>query len=176
MLVSKNAKIYVSPNAKPKICVTPDANPQRKSVEYRLHWVPNALAMYIFVCVLISFAFGSERKHNFQGNMGCNVVIFLNILFFAGVMCHPSLTIQNSNVSNAHGAYGAVIQVGCMQGYTLTTQEKLFSVLCQEDGEWNTTVNRCDRKHRGVSLSNTKSTISFKIKTYLICLHHRRCY
>ena len=27
-------------DAKPKICVTPDANPRRQSVEYRWRWVP----------------------------------------------------------------------------------------------------------------------------------------
>ena len=32
MLVSKNAKI----------CFSPNANPQRESVEYRLRWIPNA--------------------------------------------------------------------------------------------------------------------------------------
>ena len=31
-----------TPNANAKICVIPNANPQRKSVEYRLRWVPNA--------------------------------------------------------------------------------------------------------------------------------------
>ena len=42
MLVSKNVKICITPNAKPKICVPSDAKPTRKSVEYRLRWVPNA--------------------------------------------------------------------------------------------------------------------------------------
>ena len=32
--------ILALPNT--KICVTPDANPRRQSVEYRWHWVPNA--------------------------------------------------------------------------------------------------------------------------------------
>ena len=41
MLVSKNAKIYVTPDAKPKISITPNAKPQLQSVEYRLRWVPN---------------------------------------------------------------------------------------------------------------------------------------
>ena len=41
MLVSKNAKICVFPDTKPKIYVTPNAKPQRQSVEYRLRWVPN---------------------------------------------------------------------------------------------------------------------------------------
>ena len=35
MLVSKNAKICVTPNANAKICVTPNTNPQREHVEYR---------------------------------------------------------------------------------------------------------------------------------------------
>ena len=150
MLVSKNAKIYVSPNAKTKICV------EYSGIQWNIGCVGSPTQnfrigkVHLFL-MLISFAFGSQLKPSFQWNMGYNVVIFLNILFFAGVVCHPSLTIQNSNVSNSHGAYGAVIQVRCMQGYTLTTEEKLFSVLCQEDGEWNTTVNRCDRKHRRVS-------------------------
>ena len=42
MLVSKNTKICVTPDAKHKICITPKAKPQRKSVEYRLRWVPNS--------------------------------------------------------------------------------------------------------------------------------------
>ena len=52
MLVSKNAKI----------CFTPNAKPQRKSVEYRLCWVPNAefscwpCTFHFFVS--ISFALG----------------------------------------------------------------------------------------------------------------------
>ena len=33
---------WVPPDAKPKICVTPDANPRRQSVEYRWRLVPNA--------------------------------------------------------------------------------------------------------------------------------------
>ena len=35
MLVSKNAKIYVTPNAKSKICVNSNAKPQCESVDYR---------------------------------------------------------------------------------------------------------------------------------------------
>ena len=42
MLVSKIAKLCVTPDAKPKMFVTPDAKPKRKSVEYRLLWVPNS--------------------------------------------------------------------------------------------------------------------------------------
>ena len=42
MLVSKNAKICLTPNVNAKICVTPNANTLRKQVEYRWCWVPNA--------------------------------------------------------------------------------------------------------------------------------------
>ena len=42
ILVSKNTKICLTPNAKHKICVSPNANPQRESVAFRLRWVPNA--------------------------------------------------------------------------------------------------------------------------------------
>ena len=36
-----NMLVYfgVTPDVKPKICVTPDANPRRQSVEYRWRWV-----------------------------------------------------------------------------------------------------------------------------------------
>ena len=42
MLVSKNAKICLTPKADTKICLTPNAKPNRESVKYRLRWVPNA--------------------------------------------------------------------------------------------------------------------------------------
>ena len=35
-------RIGITPDAKPKICVSPNAKPECKSVEYRLRWVPNA--------------------------------------------------------------------------------------------------------------------------------------
>ena len=50
MLVSKNTKIWVTPHVNLKICVSPNAKPQRESVEYRRKFL--ALAMYIsfFLC------------------------------------------------------------------------------------------------------------------------------
>ena len=39
---TKNAKICRDPNAKHKICVSPNVKPQREPMEYRLPWVPNA--------------------------------------------------------------------------------------------------------------------------------------
>ena len=56
MLVSKNAKICLTPKAKHKICVTPNAKPQRKPMEYRLRWVFNTKyspwpCTFLFVCV-----------------------------------------------------------------------------------------------------------------------------
>ena len=38
MLVSKNAKICITPNANTKICITPNANPQHEQEEYRSRW------------------------------------------------------------------------------------------------------------------------------------------
>ena len=40
MLVSKNAKICITPKANAKICVTPNANLQGEQMGYRFHWVP----------------------------------------------------------------------------------------------------------------------------------------
>ena len=71
--------ILALPNA--KICVSPDANPRRQSVEYRWRWVfwhwPcifHAYFMYISCCLCIIFRVGyakiSRRKPIFQWNMG----------------------------------------------------------------------------------------------------------
>ena len=58
------------PDAKPNICVLPDAKPKRKPVEYRLHWVPGVGHVHFIFFVLISFALGSRRKRSFQWNNG----------------------------------------------------------------------------------------------------------
>ena len=58
MLVSKNAKICVTPNTKPKMCVFPPTRiPQCQSVEYRLQSFCFGHVRFFF-CVSISFAFG----------------------------------------------------------------------------------------------------------------------
>ena len=61
ILVSKNAKICITPNVKHKICVIPNAKPQREPMEYRLHLVPNAKC---------SFAFVTQHAPSLQWNMG----------------------------------------------------------------------------------------------------------
>ena len=56
------------------ICVTPDANPRRQSVEYRWCWASGVGAgvghVHFMFFVLISFAFCSQRKPSFRWNMG----------------------------------------------------------------------------------------------------------
>ena len=76
MLVSENAK-PLTPNLKcvspptpnPKICVIPDANPRRQSMEYRWHWIPNATFrvghVHFMLFMSISFASGTQRKPSF---------------------------------------------------------------------------------------------------------------
>ena len=67
-------KFASPPTPNPKICVTPDANPQHQSVEYRWRWAfwhwgwRWACTFHVFL--LISFAFCSQRKPSFQWNMG----------------------------------------------------------------------------------------------------------
>ena len=67
--------ILALPNA--KICVFPDANPQRQSVEYRLCWVPTQNTgvghVHFMFFVYISFAFGAQREPHFKWNMGFRV-------------------------------------------------------------------------------------------------------
>ena len=71
MLVSKNAKMCITPNANLKICVTPNGKPQRKSVEYRLRWVPNARFSHwpcrFHVVCPVFFALGIQQKNGSQG-------------------------------------------------------------------------------------------------------------
>ena len=67
MLVSKNAKI----------CVTPNANRQSEQVEYRSHLVPNAKFLVgqvdFMLFVSLSLVLGSQREHTVQWNMGYRV-------------------------------------------------------------------------------------------------------
>ena len=63
-----------TPDANPKICVFPDANPRRQPVEYRLRWVPKQNAgvghVHFMFFVYVSFAFGGQCEPHFQWNMG----------------------------------------------------------------------------------------------------------
>ena len=56
------------------ICVTPNANPRRQSVEYRWHWASGVGAgvghVHFMFFVLISLTFSSQRKPSFRWNMG----------------------------------------------------------------------------------------------------------
>ena len=79
MLVSENAKMCVSPDAKHKICVSPMQNPNAS--EWNIGCVGSlALGLcvghvhFIFF-VLISFALGSRRKQSFQWNMGLRLIM-----------------------------------------------------------------------------------------------------
>ena len=68
MLVSKNVKIVLTPNAKP----------QCEPIEYRLRLVPNAkfsrwLSTFLFFCVSITFALGPV----FQWNMGLTIQVYI---------------------------------------------------------------------------------------------------
>ena len=68
MLVSKNAKIYVTPNVKP----------QRGSVELSCVGSPGVGACVVHVhfmlFVSILFALGSQRERYFQWNMGSSLL------------------------------------------------------------------------------------------------------
>ena len=70
--------MFVSKNAKKKLkFASPNTKPQHESVEYkisRLRWVPNTKFcvghVHLMFFVLISFAFGGQRKPSIQWNMG----------------------------------------------------------------------------------------------------------
>ena len=65
-------------DASPNICVTPDANPRRQSVEYRWRWVPNTTLFRVghvhFMLFMPFFsALGTQRECYSQWNMGLKV-------------------------------------------------------------------------------------------------------
>ena len=66
-----NMLVYfgVAPDANPKICVTPDANPRRQSVEYRWHWASGVGAgvghVHFMLFLSISFASGTVNANSF---------------------------------------------------------------------------------------------------------------
>ena len=70
MLVSKNAKICVTPNANVKFCVTPNAN--KWNIGRVGSPTQNSRVGHVdfMLFVSLSLALGSQRKHNFQWNMG----------------------------------------------------------------------------------------------------------
>ena len=73
MLVSKNTKICFTPYAKPKICAlppTPNANASQWNIGCVGSQTQNFRVGHFIFFVLISFAFGSQRKPSFQWNMG----------------------------------------------------------------------------------------------------------
>ena len=82
MLVSKNAKICVTPNANTKICVTPNTNPQCKPVEYSSCWVRQSwvcVGHVLGMFVLFLVASGTKRKRNIQWNTGLIVIHELHV-------------------------------------------------------------------------------------------------
>ena len=84
MLVSKNAKICVIPNANFEICVSPNAKPNATQwnvgcVESQTQISRIGHVLFIFF-VLISFALGSQRELHFRWNMGLSIKKKLSII------------------------------------------------------------------------------------------------
>ena len=84
MLVSKNAKICVTPDTYFKICFTPNAKPQRESVEYRLPWALNAKFLRwacTFHVVCVNFIHFGEATHmQFSVKYGLESSALLDLL------------------------------------------------------------------------------------------------
>ena len=81
----------VLPDAKPKICISPDANPRRQSVEYRWRWASGVGAgvghVHFMFFVLISCAFCSQRKPIFRWNMGFKLFQKLYLILRYQIVC-----------------------------------------------------------------------------------------
>ena len=70
MLVSKNAKICVIPNANAKICVAPNASQWNIGCVGSPRVGVRVGHVHFMLFVSISFALGSQRECSFQWNMG----------------------------------------------------------------------------------------------------------
>ena len=77
MLVFENAKICVTPNAKLKIYVRPNVNPNSRRWNIGCVRVPNRGAgighVHFMLFVSISFVLGTQRKPIFEWNMGYRI-------------------------------------------------------------------------------------------------------
>ena len=76
-VVSKNAKICVSPNANVYICVTPNATPNTSQWNIDCVGSPGIGAcvghVHFMLFMSISFALGSQLERSFRWNMGFKV-------------------------------------------------------------------------------------------------------
>ena len=76
-MVSKNAKICVSPNANVKICITPNATPNTSQWNIDCVGSPGIGAcvghVHFMLFMSISFALGSQLERSFRWNMGLKV-------------------------------------------------------------------------------------------------------
>ena len=92
MAISQNAKICVSPNAKPTICITPNKTPNASQ------WIyigcvgsPGVGAhvehVHFRLFVSISFALGSQRKCGFSVEYGLKIMMIIHRTIHISQMC-----------------------------------------------------------------------------------------
>ena len=68
-----------TPDAKPKIYVSPNAKPRRQSVEYRLRWVPGvgslhwACTFHIFCVDFICVGLPTQTQFSVEYGLNCNI-------------------------------------------------------------------------------------------------------
>ena len=83
MFVFKNAKICITPNVNAKICVTTNAN--RWNIVRVGSPTQNSHVGHVDFMLFesLTLAFGSQREHNFQWNIGFNSSLYhsLNLYF-----------------------------------------------------------------------------------------------
>ena len=125
MLVSKNAKI----------CVTPNANPQRKSVEYRLGWVPNTIFFSIFQWNMGFSKTKTHKKNTINGaNKSSNLLHIINTnqhehAFTLSILVHlECIAVEPRDGMDGHIQYIYRTQITNPQPVTLSTSPTILSI------------------------------------------------
>ena len=88
MLVSKNAKICVNPNAQPIICITPNVSQWNIGCAKFSRWAHT----FLFFCVSISFTLGPVCQWNMD--LMALDLLFGDLGFILSIPLHPPLLLQ----------------------------------------------------------------------------------
>lgn len=77
--------------------------------------------------------------------------------YFAAMDCGVPDPLPNGTVSYNRTVFGSMATYSCMEGYELTAGDPLRQ--CQADGEWSSTVPRCEREYLYTDLCTNTTLI-----------------
>ncbi len=80
--------------------------------------------------------------HTVNFNIECCTVVFMYI----AITCPVSQSLFHATKSTNLALFGTVVQYQCTRGYHFPNNNTLLSIICEDDGQWNSTVTDCERK------------------------------